>query len=151
MGAETKKEPLRPYMQKVQKVQKAEKELKKDTFAPFAGLAYRVQKVKTPEIIIKKMSTCLHDSRCRFISLVDDRQVCSKNNQAIFDMAVCPVGKWWTPKLRDKAKANTMQPTRCFCCGAQTFWRKKDNRGGRWICSECHPPMPPKDQIEWLQ
>ena len=95
MGAKSKKEPLRPYIQKVQKVQKAEKELKKDTFVPFADIAYRVQKVKKPKIIIKKMSNCLHGSRCRFISLVDDRQICRKNNQAIFDMAVCPDGKWW--------------------------------------------------------
>jgi hypothetical protein len=39
----------------------------------------------------------------------------------------------------------------CYCCGSQTFWRKKDNRGGRWICEVCHPPLPGKDKIEWLQ
>ena len=95
MEVKSKNEPLRPPMQKVQKVQKAEKQLKKDAFTPFTGITYRVQKVKTPEIIIKKMTTCLHGSRCRFIALVDDRQVCQKNNQPIFDMAVCPDGRWW--------------------------------------------------------
>ncbi|OEU64728.1 MAG: hypothetical protein BBJ57_03995 [Desulfobacterales bacterium PC51MH44] len=88
-------ELLRPYIQKGQKVQKAEKNSKKDTFACIAGIAHRVQKVKTPEIIIKKMSNCLHGSMCRFIALVDDRQICRKNNQPIFDMAVCPDGRWW--------------------------------------------------------
>lgn len=44
---------------------------------------------------IQKMDVCLHGSRCRFISLMDDRQVCSRNNKAIFDMAVCPDGRWW--------------------------------------------------------
>ena len=95
MEAKSKNEPLRPYMQKVQKLQKAESELKKETIAPFVDNALRVQKVKTPEIIIKKMSNCLHGSRCRFIALVDDRQICSRNNQPIFDMAVCPDGRWW--------------------------------------------------------
>ena len=151
MGAEPKNEPLRTPMQKVQKVQKVKNELKKDTFAPFVGIAHRVQKVKTPEIAIKKMSTCLHGSGCGFISLVGDRQVCSRINKAIFDMAVCPDGRWWTPKLVDKAKANTVQPPRCFCCGNQTFWRKKDNRGGRWICEVCHPPLPSRDEVEFLQ
>lgn len=41
--------------------------------------------------------------------------------------------------------------TACYSCGGQTFWRKKDNRGGRWICEVCHPPLPGKDKIEWLQ
>ena len=133
MEVKSKNEPLRPYMQKVQKVQKAEKELKKDAFAPFAYIALRVQKVKTPEIIIKKMSNCLHGKPCIFIKLENDRQICSKNNQPIFDMTVCPVGKWWTPKLMDKAKANTMQPTRCFCCGGQT--RKITEAGAGYAAS----------------
>jgi hypothetical protein len=48
-----------------------------------------------PAITVKKMDVCLHGSRCRFISLVDDRQICRKNNQPIFDMAACPDGRWW--------------------------------------------------------
>ena len=52
-------------------------------------------KQATPAITVQQMTTCLHGSRCRFISLVDDRQVCRKNNQAIFDMAACPDGRWW--------------------------------------------------------
>ena len=95
MGAEFKNEPFETYAQKPQKEQKVKKELKKDTFAPFALIAPKIQKVKTPEIIIKKMSNCLHGSMCRFIALVDDRQICRKNNQPIFDMAVCPDGRWW--------------------------------------------------------
>ena len=47
--------------------------------------------------------------------------------------------------------ANAGQPTACYCCGGQTFWRKKDNIGGRWICDVCHPPALRKDEIEWLQ
>ncbi len=148
MEAEPKNEPLRTPMLKVQKVQKAEKELPKDTFAPFAGIAHRVQKVKTPKIIIKKMATCLHGSRCRFISLVDDRQICSRNNKAIFDMDVCPDGRWWQSGQNNQ---NTQKKMTCYSCGSQTFWRKKDNEGGRRICSECHPPALSKDEIEWLQ
>ena len=49
----------------------------------------------TPSITVQKMDVCLHCSGCEFISLVDDRQVCRKNNQPIFDMTVCPVEKWW--------------------------------------------------------
>ena len=75
MGAEFKNEPFETYAQKPQKEQKVKKELKKDTFAPFALIAPKIQKVKTPEIIIKKMSNCLHGSMCRFIALVDDRQI----------------------------------------------------------------------------
>ena len=105
----------------------------------------------TSAMTVQKMDVCLHGSRCSFMSLVDDRQICGKNNQPIFDMDVCPDGRWWTPKLVDKAKATTVQPPSCYCCGNQTFWRKKDNINGRWICEVCHPPVLTKDEIEWLQ
>ena len=75
-----------------------ENELIKTNIADIADIAPNVQKVKTPKIIIKKMSTCLHGSRCTFISLMNDRQVCSRNNKAIFDMAACPDGRWWKAK-----------------------------------------------------
>ena len=52
-------------------------------------------KQTTPAITVQKMDVCLHGSRCSFISLMDDRQVCSRNNKAIFDMAVCPDRRWW--------------------------------------------------------
>lgn len=48
-------------------------------------------------------------------------------------------------------RTNTVHPGSCYCCGGQTFWRKKDNRGGRWICEVCHPPALSKDEIKWLQ
>ena len=54
----------------------------------FVNNVNEIPKVKTPKIIIKKMSTCLHGKPCRFISLSDDRQICSKNNQPIFDMDI---------------------------------------------------------------
>lgn len=41
--------------------------------------------------------------------------------------------------------------TACYCCGGQIFWRKKDNSEGRWVCEVCHPPMPSRDEIEFLQ
>lgn len=106
-------------------------------------------KQTTPAITVKKMTACLHGKMCRFLSLVDDRQVCRKNNQPIFDMTICPDGKWWTPEVIDKA--DTVQPTPCFCCGNQSFWRKKDNHDGRWICEVCHPPWPHEREIEFLQ
>ncbi|MBU4491581.1 MAG: hypothetical protein KKD69_03870 [Euryarchaeota archaeon] len=95
MGAELKNEPFKPYPQKSQKEQKVKNELKKETFAIIAPIAPKSQNVKTPEIIIKKMSNCLHGSMCRFIAFVDDRQICRKNNRPIFDMAVCPDDRWW--------------------------------------------------------
>lgn len=52
------------------------------------------------------------------------------------------------PELVRALKQST---TACYCCGTQTFWRKKDNTGGRWICKVCHPPVLSKDEIEWLQ
>lgn len=52
---------------------------------------------------------------------------------------------------QELVRALKQSTTPCYCCGGQTFWRKKDNRGGRWICEVCHPPLPGKDKIEWLQ
>jgi len=40
-------------------------------------------------------------------------------------------------------------PVPCYCCGGQSFWRKKDNN--KWICSECHPPAINTLMVEWLQ
>jgi len=94
---------------------------------------FEAEKHTEHQIRIERMATCLHGRDCRFISFVDDRQVCSRNNKGIFDMAACPVGKWWTPKLMDKAKANTMHPTRCFCCGGQT--RKITEAGAGYAAS----------------
>ena len=125
-----------------------ENELIKTNIADIADIAPRVQKVKTPKIIIKKMSYCLHGSMCTFISFTDDRQVCSRNNKAIFDMDVCPDGRWWQSGQNNQ---NTQKKMTCYSCGSQTFWRKKDNEGGRRICSECHPPVLNEDEIEWLQ
>ena len=48
-------------------------------------------------------------------------------------------------------RTNTVHPGRCYACGGQTFWRKKDNVNGRWICKVCHPPALSKDEIEWLK
>ena len=143
MGEEPKNEPLISYLQKEQKTIKNSK---KNTFATFATSALSIPKVKTPEIIIKKMSTCLNGKSCHFISCVDDRQVCSKNNQPIFDMTACPAGKW--ERLEDKPQKKTMA---CYSCGSQTFWRSKNNQTGRWICSECHPPVKPEDEVEYSQ
>lgn len=101
-------------------------------------------RVKNPEIIIHKMTKCLHGKPCRFISLSDDRQICSKNNQPIFDMSACPDGKW--ERFKDKPQKKTMI---CYSCGSQTFWKAKDNQGGRWICSECHPTVLSEYEVEY--
>ena len=135
-----------PKSNKSNKSKAQENELIKTNIADIADTALNVQKVRTLKIAIKKMSICLHGSRCRFISLVDDRQICSKKNQPIFDMYICPDGKW----ERSQNNQNTQKKMTCYSCGSQTFWRKKDNQGGRWICSECHPPVLSKDEIEWL-
>ena len=52
-------------------------------------------KQATPEITVQKMAVCLHGKTCNFISLVDDRQICGRNNKAIFDMTACPDRRWW--------------------------------------------------------
>ncbi len=49
---------------------------------------------RSPRLKIKKMSTCLARVKCRFVSVVDDRQFCSKYKQYIFDMDKCPGGRW---------------------------------------------------------
>lgn len=54
-----------------------------------------------------------------------------------------------TPSNTDKPESLALTP--CYCCGSRTFWRKKNNQGGRWICEVCHPPVLSKDEIEWLQ
>ena len=53
------------------------------------------------------------------------------------------------PSSTDKEGA--VHPVPCYCCGGQSFWRKKDNAGGRWICKICHPPVLSKDEIVYLQ
>lgn len=116
-----------------------------------AEIIAHLSRVEKPEIVIQRMDVCLHGARCRFISLADDRQICSKNNQTIFDMDACPDGRWWKAKAVDSVEASTVQPTACYACGNKTFWRKKDNRAGRWICDVCHPPVLSKGEIEWLQ
>lgn len=95
-----------------------------------ADIALRVQKVKTPEIIIKKMSICLHGKPCKNISLVDFRQICLKNNQPIFDMAACPDGRW--KRSQDRPQKKTMT-----CGGKRTTLA--DGRYARYVI------------IEWLQ
>ena len=47
---------------------------------------------------ISKMSKCLHGLPCRFISVKDHRQMCSRNQQPIFDLDACPIGKWFKIK-----------------------------------------------------
>ena len=96
MGAAERKNNLSNPIDNIDRIDKTpSKNSQVHSFVNIVSSVNRIQKVKTPKIIIKKMSTCLHGSRCRFISLVDDRQVCSRNNKAIFDMAVCPDGRWW--------------------------------------------------------
>lgn len=133
MGAELKNEPFQTPMQNLQKVQKVKKSLKQDAFAPFAPIAYRGQKVKTPEIIIKKMSNCLHGSRCSFISLVDDRQICSKNNQPIFDMTACPDGKWERFKDKPKPQKETMTCHSLYIDAGQIVPYTRSQRVEKWL------------------
>ena len=52
---------------------------------------------------------------------------------------------------QELVRALKQTTTGCYCCGGQTFWRKKDNRGGRWICDVCHPPALNKNEIDFLQ
>jgi hypothetical protein len=47
---------------------------------------------------ISKMSKCLHGLPCRFIFVKDQRQMCSRNQQSIFDLDACPIGKWFKVK-----------------------------------------------------
>lgn len=46
-------------------------------------------------------------------------------------------------------KPESLSPTPCYCCGGQSFWRKKGNPDGRWICEVCHPPALNKDEVEY--
>lgn len=43
---------------------------------------------------VQRMIVCLNGKPCDFISLKNDRQICKKNEQPIFDMNACPAGKW---------------------------------------------------------
>ncbi|MBA3018744.1 MAG: hypothetical protein KJ550_12530 [Proteobacteria bacterium] len=52
---------------------------------------------------------------------------------------------------QELVRALKQSTTACYCCGGQTFWRKKDNIGGRWICEVCHPPVINTLMVEWLQ
>ncbi|MCK5507407.1 MAG: hypothetical protein KAI50_02675 [Desulfobacterales bacterium] len=63
--------------------------------------------VKKPASTVHKMTKCLHGKPCRFISLSDDRQICSKNNQPIFEMDVCPDGKWERSQNKQKPQKKT--------------------------------------------
>jgi len=55
------------------------------------------------------------------------------------------------PTWAQPVPLRTSQLEPCYCCGCPSFWRKKDNQGGRWICTVCHPPILSKDEVEYLQ
>jgi len=38
-----------------------------------------------------------------------------------------------------------MKTRPCWSCRGRVFWRLKT--AGNWICSRCHPPQPPQDEI----
>ena len=152
MGAAEKKNNISNPIDNIDRIDKTpSRTVENDTFVNIVSFVNRNQNVKTPEIIIKKMSACLHGKPCRFISLVNDRQVCRKNNQPIFDMAACPAGKWERFKDKPKPKKKTKKTMTCPCCGGQAFWRNTSNNGGRFICGICHPPILDKGEAEWLQ
>ncbi|MCK5509150.1 MAG: hypothetical protein KAI50_11615 [Desulfobacterales bacterium] len=68
--------------------------------------------LRVPKTTVQKMTKCLHGKPCRFIYLSDDRQICSKNNQPIFDMTVCPDGKWERFKNKPQKKTRRWLKTR---------------------------------------
>lgn len=45
--------------------------------------------------IIHKMENCLNGKACFFLSFTNNRPVCAKNKQPIFDLDFCPDGKWF--------------------------------------------------------
>ncbi len=55
----------------------------------------RVQGYEKP-IQVKTMSVCLDGDPCSSIYVLDNRQMCRRNNQPIFDMIACPMDKWFT-------------------------------------------------------
>ena len=62
-----------------------------------ADIALKDEQLKTPKV--EKMKTCLDGQACGCISLQNDRPVCKKSGQPIFDMPKCPVGRWYNNKI----------------------------------------------------
>jgi hypothetical protein len=89
LGCEAEKLTVKTYPQKPQKEQNIHTE---PPFAPIAPIADRPQTLKKA---VFKMSVCLHGIPCHSLFVKDDRQVCRRNGQAVFDMASCPIGKWF--------------------------------------------------------
>ena len=105
--AENKNIPFKTYTQNTQNTQNSEKKTQKDNIADIADIAGKSQKVKKHKtnlltsldrnsVKIKPMSVCLHGKPCSAIYVTNDRQVCRRNNQPIFDMDDCPMDKWFT-------------------------------------------------------
>ena len=44
---------------------------------------------------VEKLTRCLHGLPCPSIYVKDDRQVCKNNQQPIYEMDLCPIGKWF--------------------------------------------------------
>ncbi|ACN14842.1 hypothetical protein HRM2_17360 [Desulforapulum autotrophicum HRM2] len=70
----------------------------KDQKIPFATFADIADRIETSKGTISKMPKCLHGLPCRFILVKDHRQICSRNQQPIFDLDACPIGKWFSIK-----------------------------------------------------
>ena len=108
--------------------------------------------IKAYGFAIEKLSSCLDDLGCEFLSLVNGKQVCRKTDRSVFDMSECPAGRWWRAEAGPMSgpSINTEQPKICYTCKGKTFWRRQGCRGP-WVCGVCHPPVFRKDEVEWLQ
>lgn len=126
MGVAEKKNILfNTYTQNTQNTQNPKEKTKKDNIADIADIAGKNQKVKKHKINlltsldrkavkIEKMSICLHGQPCSNIYVVDNRQMCRRNNSPIFDLDDCPMGKWFTcGKISGDTKLETEKTIWC--------------------------------------
>ena len=98
--------------------------------------------------------TCVADIACQHVKRTETDGMmtmsCHLKPQAVnvFTLEKCPANKWH--KYIDVRSSTDMDAITagkgCFACGSKKQWRLK---GGKWICSNCHPPnLFTKKQIE---
>lgn len=92
------------------------------------GISVEVQgdrlRLESPRPIPLELEARLREHKPQLLSLVRDRLG----------------GRW------NAAPASATAPWPCYSCDSRNFWRLRS--GLPWVCSRCHPPDQPEEELE---